>query len=89
MVSERKIYVLPIVSLREILTLWGGAISDPRGMLGRINVKLHITILHTKYKSFGCCGFREEGFFHIFSIVSLWQIMMPPGCGLYGPQGHS
>ena len=42
---------------------WGGVISDPRGMLGRIYVKLHITILHTKYRSFGCCGFREEGFF--------------------------
>ena len=25
---------------------WGGAISDPRGMLGRIYVKLHITMLH-------------------------------------------
>ena len=47
---------------------WGGAISDTRGMLGRIYVKLHITMLHTKYRSFGCCGFREEDFFHIFSI---------------------
>ena len=79
------IYVFPIVSLRELLlTPRGGAISDPWGMLGRIYVKLHITMLHTKYRSFGCCGFREED---VFSIVSLWQIMMPPGRGLYGPQG--
>ena len=38
----------------------GGAISDPRGMLGRIYVNLHITMLHTKYRSFVCCGFRED-----------------------------
>ena len=44
----------------------GGAISDPRGMLGRIYVNLHITMLHTKYRSFGCCGFREEDFSCIF-----------------------
>ena len=37
----------------------GGAISDPRGMLGRIYVNLHITMLHTKYRSFGCCGFKD------------------------------
>ena len=29
----------------------GGAISDPRGMLGSIYVKLHITTLHTKYRA--------------------------------------
>ena len=40
---------------------------DPRGMLGRIYVNLHITTLHTKYRSVGCCGFREEDFFHVFS----------------------
>ena len=69
MVSEKKIffYVFPIVSLRELLlTPQGGAISDPRDMLGRIYVKLHITMLHTKYRSFGCCGFREEDFFMYF-----------------------
>ena len=44
----------------------GGAISDPRGTLGMIYVKLHITMLHTKYRSFGCCGFREEDFLCIF-----------------------
>ena len=48
------------------MTPRGGAISDPRGMLGRIYVKLYITMLRTKYRSFGCCGFREEDFFHVF-----------------------
>ena len=42
----------------------GGAISVPRGMLGRIYVKLHITMLHTKYRRFGCCGFREDVFMY-------------------------
>ena len=72
MVSEKKIfYVFPIVSLRELLfppphTPRGGAISGPRGMLGKIYVKLHITKLHTIYRSFGCCSFREEDF-NVFS----------------------
>ena len=67
MVSEKKIfYVFPIESLRELLTPQGGAISDPRGMLGRIYIKLHITMLHTKYRSFGCCGLKEEDFFMYF-----------------------
>ena len=41
----------------------GGAIFDPRGMLHRIYVKLHIIMLHTKYTNFGSCGFRDEDFF--------------------------
>ena len=36
----------------------GGAIFDPRGMIGRIYVKLRITMLHTEYRNFGSCGFR-------------------------------
>ena len=70
MVSEKIFlcFFFPIVSLRELLTPpppppRDGAISNPRGMLGRIYVKLHITMLHAKYRSFGCCGFREEDFF--------------------------
>ena len=34
----------------------------PRGMIGRIYVEYHLTLLHTKYKSFRPCGFREEDF---------------------------
>ena len=44
----------------------GGAIFDPMGMIGRIYIKDHYTLLHTKYESSGLCGFREEDFF-IFS----------------------
>ena len=63
-----KFFFFPIVSLWELLTPQGGAISDPRGMLGRIYVQLHITMLHTKYRSFGCCGFREEDLFMYFPL---------------------
>ena len=45
-------------------------------MLGRIYVKLHITMPHTKYRSFGCYGFREEDF-SCFPIVCLWELMAP------------
>ena len=35
---------------------------DPRGMIGRIYVEYHLTLLHTKYTSLRPCGFREEDF---------------------------
>ena len=41
-------------------------ILTPRGMIGRIYVEYHLTLLPTKYTSFGPCGFREEDFL-IFS----------------------
>ena len=59
---------------------WGRAIFVPRGMVGRIYKEDHYTLLHTKYESSGPCGFGED-FFYVFP-------MMPPGRGLYGPQGH-
>ena len=67
---------------------WGGAIFGPRGMIHRIYVKLHITMLHTKYRSFGSCGFGEEDFCHVFPIISLWQIMTPPGQDPSGTVGR-
>ena len=38
----------------------GGARMDPRGMAGRIYKEDHYALLHTKYESFGPCGFEEE-----------------------------
>ena len=40
----------------------GGAIFDPRGMIGRIYLEDHSTLLHTKDESFWPCGFGEEDF---------------------------
>ena len=69
----------------------GGAIFDPRGMVGRIYKEDHYTSLHTKYESSGPCGFGEEDFFYVFPIVSLWELMTPgaepfltPGAWLAG-----
>ena len=56
-----------------------GAIFDPRGMIGNIYIEDHYTLLHTKYESFGPCGFGEEDFFFPLTL---------PGRGPYGPQGH-
>ena len=40
----------------------GGAIFDPRGMIGRIYKKDHYTLLLTKYEGSGPCGFGEDFF---------------------------
>ena len=40
----------------------GMASLDPRGLIGRIYVGVHLTLLHTKYISCGPHGFREEDF---------------------------
>ena len=40
----------------------GVANLDPGGMIGRIYVEYHLTLLHTKYTNFRPCGFREEDF---------------------------
>ena len=63
-VSEKKIfYVFPIICLWELM---GGAIFDPRGMVGRIYKEDHYILIHTKYESSGPSGFREEDFFYVF-----------------------
>ena len=83
-VSEKKIFFF--LSFSHCKSMGandprGGAIFDPRSMIGRIYKKDHYTLLHTKYEGSGPCGFREEDFFMFCPI-------MPPGRGLYGPQGH-
>ena len=50
----------------------GGAIFDPKGMISRIYIEDHYTLLHRKYESFGPCGFGED-FFMLF--------LMTPGAG--------
>ena len=62
-----------------------GVIFNLRGIIGRIYVKLCITMLHTKYRSFGSCGFREEDFSHYrpmedFDIHEVWSIWTLGAC---------
>ena len=52
---------------------------DPRGTVGMIYKEDHYTLLLTKYKSSGPCGFRED-LFYVFPIVSLWE-QMTAGAG--------
>ena len=51
------------------MTPWGGAIFDPRVMIGRIYKKDHYTLLHTKYEGSGPCGFGEKDFFMFCPIT--------------------
>ena len=53
--------------------LWGVANLDPRGMIGRIYVGDHRTLLHTKYLSSGPDGFRKEDFFFFFFFFLNFQ----------------
>ena len=46
----------------------GVANLDPRGMISRIYVEYHLTLLHTKYTSFRPCGLSlEKKIFKCFS----------------------
>ena len=49
----------------------GVASLGPRGLIGRIYVGDHKTLLHTKYVSCGPHGFREEDFLSFFYYKSL------------------
>ena len=42
----------------------GVANLDPKGMVGRIYVGDHLTLLNNKYLSSGPYGFRKKFFFH-------------------------
>ena len=56
----------------------GGAIFDPRSMIGRIYKEDHYTSLHTKYESFGPCGFGGEDFFMFFLMTPQGRARMDP-----------
>ena len=44
----------------------GGPFFDTTGMVVRIYIENHNTLLHTKYESSGPCGFGEEDWFMLF-----------------------
>ena len=73
-VSEKKIFLcLSHCKSMGANDPRGGPIFDPRGIIGRIYIEDHYTLLHTKYESFGPCGFGEENIFMFF--------LMTPGTG--------
>ena len=62
---------------------------DPRGLIDRINVVDHYTLLHTKYISSGPHGFREEDFLsfsHYKSMAAhdLWGVANLDPRGMVG-----
>ena len=67
MVSEKKIFLcFSHCKSMGANDPRGGAIFDPRGMIGRIYKEDLYTLLHTTYESSGPCGFGEEDFFMFF-----------------------
>ena len=68
------------------MTPWGMANLDPRSMIGRIYVGYHYLLLHTKYKSSGPHGLREEDFF-IFSYCMTMGDDDPQGMTNLDPRG--
>ena len=63
----------------------GVANLDPRDMIGRSTTK-YCYILNIQ--TLGLVVSEKVLNFHVFLIISLWQIMTPPGRGHFGPQGH-
>ena len=59
---------------------------DPRGLIGRIYVGDHYTLLHTKYRSSGPHGFREEDFVS-FSHYKSMGANDPQGMAGLDPRG--
>ena len=64
----------------------GVANLDPRGMVGRIYVRDHLTLLHTKYLSSVSYGFREEDFWSFSHYKSMGD-NEPQGVANLDPRG--
>ena len=75
MVSEKKIF-LSFFNYKSMGANdpRGIASLDPRGLIGRIYVGDHYTLLPTKYISTGPHGFKDD-FFQVLSISSLSVLM--------------
>ena len=69
MISEKKIFLrFSHYKSMGANDSQGVASLDPRGMIGRIYVGDHYTLLHTKYISSGPHNFRGEDFLKIFPL---------------------
>ena len=53
------------------MTLWSVASLEPWGLIGKIYVGDHYTLLHTQYLSGGPHGFREEDFLSFLHYMSM------------------
>ena len=69
------------------MTSWGVASSEPKGLIGRIYVGDHLTLLQTKYIGSGPHGFREEDGFKSFSHYKSVEANDPRGVANLEPRG--
>ena len=60
------------------------AIFDPRGMIGRIYVELHMALLYIKYTSLVSCCCREK-FYMYFHYKSMVDNDMPGALPVWTP----
>ena len=84
-VSEKKIFLcFSHCKSMGAIDPRGGAIFDPRGMIGRIYIEDHYILLHTKYEGSWPCGFGEDFFYvlphHAPGAGPVWT----PGARLAG-----
>ena len=70
------------IALYKHMTPLGVASLESRGLISRIYVGDHYTLLYTKYISCGPQCFREEDFLSFSHYKS-----MGGGCGWLGPKG--
>ena len=75
-----------LVKSMETIDPRGMAKFDPRGMIGIIHNGDYQTLLHTKYRSSGPSGFREEDFFS-FSHCKSMETINPRGVAKFDPRG--
>ena len=61
---------------------------DPGGMLCRIYVKLHITMLRIKYRSFDSLGFREADISCIFHYKIMADIDISGTGPIWNPRAR-
>ena len=84
MFSEKKIFYIYLIISIGANDSWGVANLDPRGMVGRIYIGDHYSLLHTNV-SFGPHVFRED-FLGFFSYIVLYKQMIPLGMASLGPK---
>ena len=76
-----------LVKSMETIDPRGMAKFDSRGMIGIIYNGDYQTLLHTKYRSSGSCGFREEDVFFSFSHWKSMETINPRGVAKFDPRG--
>ena len=86
MVSEKMIFEGSLAHYKALykhMTPLGVDNLDPRGLIGRIYVGDHKTVLHTKYIRCAPHGFRKED---CFPIIFLWELMTPEAWPVWAPR---